>query len=73
MTNPNVSPCFKCTERKKGCHATCDDYKSWYRRMTGIKARERYPYTVGENERDSAKLRGIVRRRACDKAHETKN
>lgn len=23
-------PCYKCQERKEGCHATCDRYRDWH-------------------------------------------
>ena len=25
----NDSPCYQCSERYAGCHATCDKYKTW--------------------------------------------
>ena len=35
------NPCYKCTERKVGCHTKCDKYKEFKEKLSELRDKER--------------------------------
>ena len=44
MNANTKSPCYCCTERRLGCHGTCQDYKKYQRKCRERTERQRQYY-----------------------------
>lgn len=58
MTGTDTSPCYRCEERREGCHAVCKRYRAFAKRRRELSERIRE-----ENEQNYTPYKPELRRK----------